>query len=364
VSRVIINEYKKYLFLIVTVVLFLPKESFSGRIVTDWNSLKSIGESAIEEFHSADFSIFESSTKKELLVKSSTGDVMSSHYRYLAINPSIKGAKVRLLNVKKRYKKNIKIPIGKYKVSISMRGYFSKVVWLTVTENDKQFVNYDVVLIKKRRKLRIDTSILVSNIEITDENNKKYIYSEDLELGSGEYTILVKKTGYRSFISRINLSDKNNDNINNEIILNKRGVSVKYCETNMKISTAGSPFGSDGLVVSAELLIKNATVPEIYFSISEMNAKTSNNERVIKTELQKDYAYFDIIAPTSRSREDIKENNVIEIDPHPDHHVRGIYAVEKKGIDILLIAQYKMPSGVFIASSGLKEFMCNEIKNL
>jgi len=63
-----------------------------------------------------------------------------------------KNAKIRILNIKPKYKENIKLKPGKYKIEISKNGYITKKEWFEINENNNKLK----IKLKKEKEIDIN----------------------------------------------------------------------------------------------------------------------------------------------------------------------------------------------------------------
>lgn len=275
----------------------------------------------------------------------------------VTIRPSVIDANIKILNIKPKYKDNIKLVPGRYEFLVTKPGYNSQRFWLTLKSSNNK-LHYDVNLNKIRKSLTISSSVKDVKIKILNINKK---YKDNINLNPGSYQISVEKAGYRSQRFWIEINKESKSYIHYDVELHKRGITPAYCEANMTTYSYGTAFSSEGQLVQLQLLIENASVPEIYLSLAEMQTDFTNFQRVIDSKLSEDYAYYKLIQASAVSEQQIKSNASIEIDP--DRNIQHTWALEKQGNSVLFILQAKIPGGVFI-TSNFKGFICNEFKDL
>lgn len=292
------------------------------------------------------------------VIESNNKSLIKSSLVALTISPSVSNTNIKILNIKKKYKDGINLKPGSYEISVEKSGYFPQRFWKELKKTDKTKVVNNVEMYKIEKSITIIPSVVDATINILNFNKK---YKDNIKLPPGSYQISVEKTGYRSQRFWIEINKISKSYMYYNVELHKRGIRPAYCAANLTEHSYGSAFSSEGQLIQLQLLIENASVPEIYLSLAEMQTDFTNFQIVLDSKLSDDYAYYKLIQASGVTAQQIKNNANIEIDP--DRHIQHTWALEKKGSSVLFILQAKIPGGVFI-SSNFKGFICNEFKDL
>jgi len=309
------KTYKYRLIIAVVLSMFITEAVYSGRIKLIYSALKTLKKAAAEQFSKVPVSYKH--------IKSSSKETMAEYKQ-----DQIKGA------LKSSFKKSSAI-LAKKQINKSVK-----------KPKKKKISRYN--------GLTISPSVDNSTIRIL---NIKPKYKDGIKLKPGNYRVSIEKEGYRS--QRFNIDFKQEKEY--EIEMHKKGLEQDWCESAIEVKSTGSGFSASGQIYQIRLSIDNAYVPEIYLSFAEMQTGHNHFERVLETGLAQDYAYFKLIQPSALSKEDIKNNANVVI--NPDRNIQSTVGFEQQGNSVLLIWQAKFPQGVFLASN-FKGFICNEFKNL
>src|SRR5690606_23862176 len=144
--------------------------------------------------------------------------------------------------------------------------------------------------------LYVIPNVLGADIKIMNIAPK---YQDGIKLVPKDYEVLVSKPEYRTKRFWVSIPEgAAGKKINIDVALQPLG--LPNCESNVKLSTYGSPLLKGGQVVQMQALFSNADINDLYLSYAE-HVENANFIQVINTVAHPDYVEMTLRQPSNLS---------------------------------------------------------------
>jgi len=131
----------------------------------------------------------------------------------LFVNTITEGARIRILNIKPKYKPGIQLESSEYDLEVTRKGYIEYFERIIIEPGKAKYID---VSLKPIPFGTLVVNTMPSNAEITliDKKKRELKYKPGMRLNVDKYTLIVKKSGYKKYLETIIIEDKKERKVN------------------------------------------------------------------------------------------------------------------------------------------------------